>query len=86
LLAERRRERGLSQTKLAERLGKSIPNVSRIEHGADLRVSTLLDVARELGLEPMLVPSEHVPAVRALMRSLDHEGEAANDDDRPRFT
>ncbi len=84
LLAERRRARGLSQTELAGRLGKSNANVSRIEHGTDLRVSTLLDVARELRLEPFLVPKEHVPAVRALLRSLEY-GEAG-DDDSPRFT
>jgi transcriptional regulator with XRE-family HTH domain len=86
LLAERRHARRLSQGDVAGRLGKSVANISRIEHGADLRVSTLLDVARELRLEPMLVPKEHVPAVRALLSSLEHEKDAPHDDDRPRFT
>ena len=41
LLARARRERGISQAELARRLGMSGPHLSRIEHGADLRVSTL---------------------------------------------
>jgi DNA-binding Xre family transcriptional regulator len=44
----------------------SAANLSRIENGKDLRVSTLLDIARTLGLEPMLVPKMYVPSVRAL--------------------
>jgi len=50
-------------------------NLSRIEHGGDFRVTTLLDVARVLGLEPMLVPKRSVPAVRALLA----EGERHED-------
>jgi hypothetical protein len=62
-------------------------NLSRIEHGADLRVSTLLEVARALQLEPLLVPKEYLPAVRALLddlaqRSLPNEAAA----ERGRFT
>jgi DNA-binding XRE family transcriptional regulator len=70
LLAAERERLGLSQSELARRLGVSGANLSRIERGADLRVSTLLDVARALGFEPMLVPKAYVPSVRALLDDL----------------
>lgn len=46
LLAAARERLDLRQAELARRLGVSGPNLSRIENGADLRVSTLIDVAR----------------------------------------
>jgi len=67
ILAEARERAGLSQTELARRLAVSGANLSRIEHGSDLRVSTLLEIARELQLEPMLVPKSLAPAVRAML-------------------
>jgi len=67
LLATIRRARRLTQADLAKRIGVSAANVSRIEVGKDLRVSTLVDIARALGFEPMLVPKAAVPAVRALL-------------------
>jgi len=76
ILAAARERLGLSQAELARRLGVSGANLSRIEHGADLRVSTLLDVARALQLEPMLVPKEHVPSVRALLDDLQRPHDA----------
>jgi HTH-type transcriptional regulator / antitoxin HipB len=69
-LRERRLRRKVAQRELAARLGMSAANLSRIEHGADFRVSTLLELARELKLEPILVPKEHVPAVRAIIDEL----------------
>ena len=84
LLAATRERLGLSQAELARRLGVSGANLSRIENGADLRVSTLIDVARALQLEPMLVPKEHVPSVRALLDDL-HEAKTA-EPERGRFT
>jgi HTH-type transcriptional regulator/antitoxin HipB len=84
LLARTRRERGLSQVELAGRLGMSGPHLSRIEHGADLRVSTLLDIARELRLEPVLVPKQHLAAVRALLAA-DAREEALERPERGRF-
>ena len=82
-LGKIRRSRNVGQQALAAKLGISGPNLSRIEHGADFRVSTLLDLARALKLEPILVPKEHVPAVRAIV------GAGAEDDappERGRFT
>jgi HTH-type transcriptional regulator / antitoxin HipB len=71
----RRRERKVTQASLARRLGMSVSNLSRIEHGADFRVSTLLDLARELRLEPVLVPKEMVPAIRSMLSHAEHEAE-----------
>lgn len=83
LLALARRARGWSQAELARRLGVTGANISRIERGADLRVSTLIDVARELKLEPLLVPKEHVSSVRGLLDSL--QAGAGDQPERPRF-
>lgn len=74
-LRRRRHERKLTLAGLAQQLGMSISNLSRIEHGADFRVSTLLDIARQLKLEPLLVPKEMVPAVRAVLSNAEHEDE-----------
>ncbi len=70
LLAAERERLSVSQSELARRLGVSGANLSRIEHGADLRVSTLIELARALGFEPMLVPKAYVPSVRALLNDL----------------
>jgi transcriptional regulator with XRE-family HTH domain len=83
LLAVARRARGLSQAELADRLGVTNANISRIERGSDLKVSTLVDVARELKFEPLLVPKEHLSSVRALLGSLQHDDTAQPE--RPRF-
>jgi HTH-type transcriptional regulator/antitoxin HipB len=83
ILAAARERIGLSQTELARRLAVSPANLSRIEHGSDLRVSTLLELARALQLEPMLVPKNLAPAVRAIL------DEPQSDDghaERGRFT
>jgi transcriptional regulator with XRE-family HTH domain len=85
LLAIARKMRGLSQTELATMLNVSNANISRIEHGADLRVSTLIEIARALKIEPVLIPKEHLTAVRALLDSI---ANARNEDEpiqRPRF-
>jgi transcriptional regulator with XRE-family HTH domain len=49
LLAETRERRGLSQRALAETMGTTHANVSRVERGDDLRVSTLQRYAQALG-------------------------------------
>lgn len=66
-LRQARIEAGLSQRALSARLGIPQSRLSRIETGAiDVRTSTLLDLSRALGLEPMLVPRRLVPAVARL--------------------
>jgi hypothetical protein len=64
----------------------SAANLSRIENGKDLRVSTLLDIARTLGLEPMLVPKMYVPSVRALLDDLQRPADVEDEPERGRFT
>jgi len=83
LLAAERERQGISQGTLARRLGIAQSNLSRIEHGADLRLSTLLDIARALRLEPMLVPKHATRTVRAVLNDL-HRPERGRADAVPR--
>ena len=50
-----------------------------------MRVSTLLELARALQLEPMLIPKEHAPAVRGLLDHLQGSQEQS-DLERARFS
>lgn len=54
--------------------------IARAERGADIRTSTLIELARSLGLEVMLIPQELVPAVEAMMQ----DGHPASED-RPLY-
>jgi transcriptional regulator with XRE-family HTH domain len=62
-----RDSKGLTQADLGSRIGQPQSAVSRIERGGDLRVSTLLEMARVLEMEPILIPKHLVPAVQALV-------------------
>ncbi len=69
-LADARKAAGLSQQTLAERAGLSRMTVQRTESGQiDPRLSTLLEMARALGLELMSVPTELRPQLEAFVRS-----------------
>lgn len=69
----------MTQEQVAELAGISRPRYRDVETGvAAARVTTLINIARALGLEMMLVPQTMVPAVQALLRPDD-------DDDRPAF-
>lgn len=63
-----REMKGLTQSDLGSRIGQPQSAVSRIERGGDLRLSTLLEMARVLEMEPMLIPKHLVPAVGALVK------------------
>lgn len=66
-----RRRAGLSQKALAAKIGTDQSYVSKVERGAvDLQTSTLVEIARSLGLELMLIPRQLVPAVQALRREI----------------
>lgn len=66
-LREVRVARGVSQGDLSERIGITQAQISRFEGGrADLRLGSLVELGRGLGLEVMLVPRGKVPAVLAL--------------------
>jgi len=80
LLRDARRQAGLTQEQVAKRAGISRPRYRDIEQGdAAARATTLINVARALGMELMLIPQAMVPGVNALLRPSD-------DEDRPAFT
>ncbi|WP_342712631.1 helix-turn-helix transcriptional regulator [Bradyrhizobium sp. B124] len=80
LLHDARRRSKLTQEQVAERAGISRPSYRDIEKGgAAARATTLINVARALGMELMLIPQAMVPGVQALLRP-------SEDDDRPAFT
>lgn len=68
LRAARQRKR-LSQRAVGERVGMPQSQVSRIENAAgDVRISTLLELARALDLDLILVPRRLVPLVERLVQ------------------
>ena len=63
-----REKKTLSQRTFSAMLGIAQGRLSRIETGAtDLRTSSLLELARALDLEVILVPRQLVPAVKSLI-------------------
>ena len=59
---------GLTQEQVADLAGISRPRYRDIETGAAAaRTTTLINIARALGLEMMLVPQAMVPAIEALL-------------------
>jgi transcriptional regulator with XRE-family HTH domain len=63
-----REKKGMSQRALSALTGVPQGHISRIEAGAvDIRLSSLIELARALDLEPMLVPRRLVPAVRTIV-------------------
>ncbi|MEZ4270810.1 MAG: helix-turn-helix transcriptional regulator [Myxococcota bacterium] len=50
-MAERRKAKGLSQTQIAARMDTSASIVSRVESGADVRMSTLEKYTAALGFK-----------------------------------
>jgi len=68
ILRASREQTKLSQAAVAEKMGADQAHVSKIEAGADVRVSTLANMARVLGYELMVVPIAIVPVVEALIR------------------
>lgn len=75
LLRSARQARGLSQRELSAKSGVPQSHISKIETGAvDLRVSSLITLARVLDLELVLVPRKTVPAVHSLVRSTERAG------------
>jgi transcriptional regulator with XRE-family HTH domain len=65
-----REAKGMSQRALSEKAGVPQGHISKIETGAvDLRLSSLIELARVLDLELALVPRKSVPAVNSIVRS-----------------
>ena len=68
-LKEARKTQGLSQFELSTKAGIPQSHISKIENGAvDLRISSLVELARVLELELEFVPRNAVTAVRAITR------------------
>lgn len=62
-----RNKKGLSQRELSAKTGVPQSHISRIENGMiDLQTSSLIEIARALDLELMLVSRNLLPAVQAL--------------------
>jgi transcriptional regulator with XRE-family HTH domain len=79
LFRSAREKAGLTQEETADRAGLSRPRYRDIEKGAAAaRATTLVNIARALGMEVMLIPQAMVPGVQAMLRP-------AVDDDRPAF-
>jgi transcriptional regulator with XRE-family HTH domain len=75
-----RQQKGLSQRELSAKAGVPQGHISKIENGAvDLKLSSLIALARILDLEIMAVPRRLVPAVQALARTGDAAGAQTSD-------
>ena len=69
-LRKAREAKGLSQRELGKKAGVPQGHISKIENGAvDLRLSSLVALARTLDLELALAPRKVVPALKSLARS-----------------
>lgn len=67
-----RENKGLSQRALGKKAGVLQAQISKFENGeVDLRLSSLIALARALDLELTLVPRKYVPAVRSIINSGD---------------
>lgn len=65
-----RESKGLNQRELSKETGVPQGHISKIENGAvDLRLSSLVALARALDLELTFVPRKAVPAVQSIVRS-----------------
>ncbi len=75
-----REEKGLSQRELSARAGVPQAHISKIENAAvDLKLSSLVELARVLGLELMLVPRSLVPAVQTMTGGTDGAGSSTGE-------
>jgi len=69
ILKSARKAKEISQQALGEKIGVPQSHISKIENGAvDIQTSSLVEMARALDLEMMLVPRQLVPAIRAILR------------------
>lgn len=75
-LKNARIKKGLSQRELGKKTGIPQSHLSKIEGGTiDLQASSLVEIARVLDLEPMLIPKKLIPIVESLINPLKNTGE-----------
>lgn len=64
-----RKKKGLSQRALSKKVGIPQSHLSKIEKGmVDLQLSTLIEIARNLDLEPVLIPRSQLTLLEALQK------------------
>lgn len=69
-LKQAREAKGISQRALADLSGVPQSHISKIESGGvDLRISSLVEIARALDMELKLVPQKGLSAVNSIIRS-----------------
>nr|WP_207093683.1 helix-turn-helix transcriptional regulator [Novosphingobium sp. PY1] len=65
-----RKTKAMTQKELGQRVGLPQSHISKIEKGAvDLQLSSLVEIARALGLEVKLIPRKALPAVEGAVRA-----------------
>lgn len=85
-LREAREDKKLSQRTLSQKTGMPQAQISRIENSAvDLQTSSLIELARSLDLEVMLIPRKYVPAVKGLTR-ISQSADTEEQPPRPAYT
>jgi transcriptional regulator with XRE-family HTH domain len=74
-LAEARMRKQMSQRGLAQLVAMTQANVSKVERGqVDLRLSSLVELARTLDLDVQLVPRQVAAAVEGVRRAAETQG------------
>jgi transcriptional regulator with XRE-family HTH domain len=75
-LKKTRESKGLSQRELSARSGIPQGHISKIESGnVDLRLSSLVAIARVLDLELALIPRKYLAAVNSIVGSANSEAD-----------
>jgi transcriptional regulator with XRE-family HTH domain len=81
-LKRAREAKGLSQRALSARAGVPQGHLSKIENAAiDIRLSSLIQLARSLDLELTLIPRKALPAVEGIVRAV--TGQRGENGDQP---
>ena len=63
-----RQEKGMKQSEFGNKLGLPQSHISKIERGeTDPRLSTVVDMARIVDRELILVPGKMVPVIRSMI-------------------
>lgn len=79
-LAAARARNAFSQRRLAQNVGMTQAHISKIEQGqVDLRLSSLVELARALDLDVQLVPRQAVLAVEGVRRAVEAQPPSAGE-------